>query len=243
VLLIPGILLFLGIVAVVGFLLWTRVPHSAMPEALENLVSDSNVQVQMDPWLVFSPVDGNLSTGLILYPGGLVDPAAYAPAGREIAKAGYLVIIPPMPLNLAVFGFTVAADIMDTYPETSNWAIGGHSLGGSMAALYVDQNPGEISGLVLWASYPAKMNNLSDDLILVSSIYGTRDGLVTSKEVRESQSRLPADTVWVPIEGGNHSQFGWYGPQDGDNPAIIDRDHQQVLIVESTLALLSQIGK
>lgn len=152
-----------------------------MPEALESLVSDSNIQVQMDPWLIFSPVGENQSTGLILYPGGLVDPAAYAPAGREIARVDYLAIIPTMPLNLAV--------------------------------LYADQNPGEISGLA------------------------------TPEEVLESWSQLPVDTVWVPIEGGKHSQFGWYGPQDVDNPATIDRDHQQEQIVEATLALLSQIGK
>jgi dienelactone hydrolase len=176
-----------------------------MTETLESLISDSNILVQMNPWLVFSPVGENLSTGLILYPGGLVDPVAYAPAGREIAKAGYLVIIPPMPLNLVVFDFSVAADIMDTYPETSNWGIGGHSLGGSMAAKNADQNPGDISGLVLWVSYLAKTNDPSDDLIVVSGIFGTQNGVATREEVLESRSQLPVDTVWVPIEGGNHS--------------------------------------
>jgi hypothetical protein len=28
----------------------------------------------------------------------------------------------------------------------------------------------------------------------------------------------------VSIEGGNHAQFGWYGPQEGDNPATISRE-------------------
>ena len=239
----PAILLFLGITVLVGFFLWTTNTHTAMPEALEGLVSDSDILVQRDPWLVFRPNGGNPSTGLILYPGGLVDHSAYAPAGREIAMGGYLVVIPPMPLNLAVFGYNFATEIMAAYPEISRWAIGGHSLGGSMEALYVDQNPGEISGLILWASYPAKMNDLSREVIAVSSIYGTVDGLATLDEVLESRSKLPVNTVWVPIDGGNHAQFGWYGSQDGDNPATIDRDQQQSQIVTATLALLSQLGE
>ena len=77
----PAILLFLGIVGVIGFILWTTNTHPAMPEALESLISDSDVLVQTDPWLVFRPEGGNPSTGLILYPGGLVDPADVALGG------------------------------------------------------------------------------------------------------------------------------------------------------------------
>jgi hypothetical protein len=41
----------------------------------------------------------------------------------------------------------------------------------------------------------------------------------------------------VPIEGGNHAQFGWYGFQDGDNAATISR----VQVVRATLAQLQKI--
>ena len=50
--------------------------------------------------------------GLILYPGGLVDPQAYAPAARDIASAGFLVVIPPMPLDLAVFAPGKAGEVI-----------------------------------------------------------------------------------------------------------------------------------
>jgi hypothetical protein len=84
----PGILLFLGIAAAIGFGLWSANTREAMPEALESLASDSDVEVQLDPWLVFFPKGKAPSTGLIFYPGGLVDPYAYAPLGHAIAKAG-----------------------------------------------------------------------------------------------------------------------------------------------------------
>ena len=71
---------------------------------------------------------------MIFYPGGRVDPRSYAPAARAIAAQGYLAVITPMPLNLAVFTPGRAAQVIAAYPEIHTWAIGGHSLGGAMAA-------------------------------------------------------------------------------------------------------------
>jgi hypothetical protein len=45
----------------------------------------------------------------------------------------------------------------------------------------------------------------------------------------------------VAVQGGNHAQFGWYGPQDGDNAPAISREAQQGQVVEATLALLRQL--
>ena len=42
-----------------------------------------------------------------------------------------------MPLNLAVFGANSAHAVIDAFPNITSWAIGGHSLGGTMA---VDTN-------------------------------------------------------------------------------------------------------
>jgi hypothetical protein len=75
----------------------------------------------------------------------------------------------------------------------------------------------------------------------VTSIYGTLDGVATPEEVMGGSPLLPANTNWVPIEGGNHAQFGWYGEQDGDNAAAISREAQVDQIVAATVALLSQI--
>jgi hypothetical protein len=48
--------------------------------------------------------------------------------------------------------------------------------------------------------------------------------------------------VWVPIEGGNHAQFGYYGPQPGDSPATISREEQQAQAVDATVALLERMN-
>jgi dienelactone hydrolase len=153
-----------------------------------------------------------------------------------------MVIIPPMPLNLAVFSPEKAQEIIAAYPEIQSWAIGGHSLGGSMAANFARKRPDQIQGLIFWAAYPASSDNLAGQEIVVASIYATLDGLATVEEVLASASLLPAGTSWTPIEGGNHAQFGWYGDQPGDNPAAISREEQQQQVIEASLTLLEQLA-
>jgi acetyl esterase/lipase len=236
-LLILIVLFVLGL-GISGFYVWASDAPDPMPEAMVALESDELVTVETEPWLIFTPTDQTPTTGFIFYPGGKVDYRSYAPQARAIAEAGYLVVIPEMPLNLAVFDANAADDIIAAYPDIENWAIGGHSLGGAMAAQYVYNNPDAVDGLVLWASYPAGSNDLSGIDIAVTSIYGSSDGVATPDQVLAGESLLPADTVWVEIEGGNHAQFGWYGDQAGDNPANISREEQQAQTVAATVTLL-----
>jgi pimeloyl-ACP methyl ester carboxylesterase len=227
----------LVMVLALGFVIWGETPPKPMPEAMAAL----QAAVPEGEWLTFQPAGGQPTTGLILYPGGRVDYRAYAPAARAIADQGYLVIIIRMPLNLAVFKVGAAADAISAYPAIKNWAIGGHSLGGSMAANFVFTHPQTVKGLVLWASYPAANNDLSRLDIRVLSISGKQDGLATPDKIAASVHLLPADTTWLAIQGGDHAGFGWYGPQAGDRPATITRIEQQAQIVNATVEFLKLI--
>jgi pimeloyl-ACP methyl ester carboxylesterase len=132
-----------------------------------------------------------------------------------------------------------AKEVLAAYPEVTDWAVGGHSLGGAMAASFVYNHPGLIDNLILWAAFPAESNSLAErSELAVTSIYGAQDGLATVAEIEASRVRLPVDTQFVPIEGGNHAQFGWYGPQAGDNPATISREEQQRAVVAATRTAL-----
>lgn len=233
-----GILLLLLVGAALTIIWVTQTP-TLRPEALAALHSDEQVQVHGGPWFVFWPTHGTPDTALIFYPGGRVDFRAYAPAAHAIAAQGYPVIIVPMPLNLAVLAPNKASQVMAAYPQIHRWFLAGHSLGGTMAARFVHRHPDAVAGLVLWAAYPAAEDSLAALAELsVTSIYGTRDGLVSADEIQASRALLPPDTAFIPIPGGNHTQFGWYELQAGDQPATISYGEQQEAVVRATLQAL-----
>lgn len=240
------VIIIVALIAIIvfgGFVAWAETPPRPMDEAFIALESDSAVEVSVGDWLVFEPIASNKNAGLIIYPGGRLDFRSYAPTAHRIAESGYFVVIVKMPFNLAVFGVNKASDVIDSFPQISFWVVGGHSLGGSMAAQFSYENPSKVKGLILWASYPASETDLSNNDFFVSTIYGSNDGLIGFDQINNSLKLLPASTTQVEIVGGNHAQFGWYGEQEGDNPATITREQQQKQIVNSTIQLLEKVNK
>jgi pimeloyl-ACP methyl ester carboxylesterase len=234
------LVLALPAVIVAGFVVWAIFPAGPMSDALDALVSDEIVRVSRGRWWTFTPAGGDVTSGIVIYPGGRVDARAYAPPARAIAAEGNLVVLMPMPLNLAFFGANRAGDVIAAHPEVEHWLVGGHSLGGAFAAEYAGQHADEVEGLVLWAAYPAASNDLSAYDGIVFSVYGTADGVATEEEILESLPLLPSSTRWIPIEGGNHAQFGSYGEQPGDNAAAITRADQQAQVASATVGALAE---
>lgn len=222
-----------------GFVIWASNPLGPDQVALDAMQSDSMVEVSEGDWLVFDPIGESSDIGVIYYPGGRVDYRSYAPFAHKLAAEGYKTIIVPMPLSMAFFAPTRADEVIADFPEIENWVIGGHSLGGAMAANYVYSNPDAMEGLILWASFPAGFNDLSDSDIPVASIYGSLDmgvdGILGSFEL------LPEDAFIYEIEGANHAQFGWYGPQPGDNEPQIGHVEQEEEILSATVEFLESI--
>jgi hypothetical protein len=235
------VLLILTII-LVGFVVWAETPPTPMLEAYEALESDPEVIVTTTNWIAFEPLISSKNVGFVIYPGGRVDFRSYAPMAHRIALEGYLVVIVRMPLNLAVFGVNIASDVIKSYSQISSWVIGGHSLGGTMAAQFAHENPSEVKGLVLWAAYPSSGTDLSKNNLIATTIHGTNDGLVSSSQIEDSMDLLPVSTSRIEITGGNHAQFGWYGDQSGDNTATISREEQQNQIFNATLQLLEAVG-
>lgn len=218
---------------VAGFVIWASNASPATDIALQALNPDAQVNVSLENgWAVFSPAaNPQPETGFIFYPGGKVDYRAYAPILKMIAAKGYFVVVVPVPLNLAFFDINAAAGVEAAYPEIKNWFVGGHSLGGVAAASYAAKHE-EIRGMVFWASYPAD-DSFKDGNIPSVSIYGTNDG--QADVLAAKGDLLPANSKTVVIEGGNHAQFGSYGPQAGDNPANISPEDQWTQAADATV--------
>lgn len=228
--------------ALIVFIAWGMTPLGPTDEALAAMESDAEVTVQDNGnFIVFTPTANTPITGFILYPGGHVDYRSYAPIAREIAGRGYLVSIVEMPLSLAVFGVDKADDVIAAYPDMRYWVIGGHSLGGSMAASYAKNNPGEVQGVVFWASYPAESDDLSGTDLKGLTTYGSNDLVLDMDPFNATLPLLPPGTIVQVIQGGNHARFGNYGMQPGDGTATISAADQQLQAADLTVRILRAV--
>ncbi len=169
--------------------------------------------------------DGNLTvlspstpgdTALIFYPGGKVEYIAYLPLLEQLRQNGITCVLVKMPFNLAVFRSGAADQVFDKLPGIKNWYMGGHSLGGAMASSYASKHQDQVKGLILLGAYVYGGITPADAL----TVYGSNDDVVNKTKINYTEN------VHV-INGGNHAQFGNYGPQKGDGTATVSREEQQ----------------
>ena len=223
----------IAVLALVAVIVWANTPRAAEPGALDAAVADPAVEVRLEPTVELRPVGRVPRRAVVFYPGARVAPEAYVATWAPIVAAtDTLVLIPRMPFNLAVFGRSRADGLIADHPEIDAWWVGGHSLGGSMAANWLGGQPeGRVEGLILWASYATRGAGLHERVdIRVLSVSGGRDGLATPEDITDRIETLPDVATFVEIDGMNHAQFGRYGEQRGDlAPTIDDREAQRRL--------------
>lgn len=185
--------------------------------------------------IVYKPE--NAEVGMIFYPGGKVEHDAYMPLMEACAAKGILCVLVEMPFRLAVFDINAADGIQKQYPEIEDWYIGGHSLGGSMAASYLADHQKSFEGLILLGSYSTEDFSKSD--IDVLSVYGSRDKVLDHKKYEKNRKNLPADFEEYVIEGGCHAYFGMYGAQDGDGKPLISNTEQIYITADYIAAFVA----
>ena len=201
--------------------------YRATDEGLAALESDSVTVEKTDyGWRFDGPAT---DSALIFYPGAKVDAAAYAPLLHRLAESDMDVCLVNMPLHIALLGKDRADAVMAQH-DYAHWYIGGHSLGGVMAARYASTH--ELDGVILLAAYP--IDAIDEPMLL---IYGTEDGVLNRARVAQSAQYGAVETF--AIEGGNHALVGNYGEQAGDHPAQLSAAEQQretVSLIEAWLA-------
>ncbi len=230
--------------------------YPPLPEALDAMKPDETVDyysVTVVDWddgvyHVFTPQENEPAIGFVFYPGAFVDPRSYAPSARAIAAAGYLVVVVSMPFDFAELGYERADQVLNDFTSIDTWAIGGHSMGGKMVCKFIKERnyPDAVGGVVLWASRPSDAYRLDETDLQAVSLYGTNDGIASLPIIEDSRNHLPQDTAWVEIEGGNHTQFGYYDTspsavQRNDKPADITREQQQKITVDATIDFLDRL--
>lgn len=182
---------------------------------------------------------GQEENGLIFYPGGKVDPEAYAPLMRELAAKGVFCVICRMPFRLAILDGDAAEGVGEAWPSVRHWYLGGHSLGGVMAARYLSQHSEIFDGLILLASYSTEDLSHRKNLAVLS-VRGSEDGVLNLNAYEKNRRNLPTSARELVIEGGCHAGFGLYGPQRGDGAPSISSEEQIRQTAEAILDLIQR---
>lgn len=99
-------------------------------------------------------------------------------------------------------------------------------MGGAMASRFAAGHPDAVDGVILLGAYLYGDYPAEDTL----TVYGSLNSSVAEK--------IDYTDNVVVIDGGNHAQFGNYGPQKGDLPAEISAEEQQAQAVEAIQAFL-----
>lgn len=209
--------------------------------------------IEKREYILIEPESGTPgNTGILFYPGGLVDPHAYIPLMAQFAKSGngHTAVIVKEPGNLAVLNPNKGMQVIKDIAYVDDWVIAGHSLGGTMACTTVEKEKNTFKGLILLAAYPSDKTNISGVFIPVLSLVGSQDGLVSQSDIDNAADLLPqriditdvneiiqypGATYYYIIDGGIHAYFGNYGEQKDDGSATITREEQQtqtILFIE-----------
>ena len=222
------------LILAVVFFTYTGIYYRADEIAAEAMRSDEVVTVRETDfgYLFDGPSD---DSALIFYPGGKVEESAYAPLLHELAAAGVDVCLVKMPFRLAIFDANAASDVISS-TSYEHYYLGGHSLGGAMAARYA-ASEGSIEGLFLLAAYPTL--DLPATLPVVS-IVGSSDTVVDREKMEAGRAYVAGEYREYVIEGGNHALFGSYGAQKGDGSPTITAAEQGARTVEIIMESLSK---
>lgn len=229
-------------VAAAAFFVYAANFYHTTDTSGQNLTSTAQLPVEQgNGYLAFG--DPTAQTGIVLYPGAKVEYSAYAPLMRALAERGYFAVVVEMPFNFAFFDIDAADGVRAAYPQVNQWWVGGHSLGGSMAAQYAANHANDpaLDGIILLASYSASDLSATDLGALV--IYGSEDQVLNREKLQENESLLPEDALTVEIVGGNHAGFGTYGAQDGDGKATIAPDDQRTQTADAIDSYLTTTAK
>lgn len=214
-----GIVVLLLAVCAGAFFWYVSDYYPADDVALEVMAQDSVITVQ-DNLTILSPSVPS-DTAIIFYPGAKVEAEAYLPLLDQIRQTGVTCILVHMPFHMAIFDADAAEGVMEQFPDMQHWYMAGHSMGGAMASRFAADHPEEIDGLILLGAYI--YGDYPDEKTL--TVYGSLNQSV--------EDHIDYTENIVEIEGGNHAQFGNYGPQKGDLPATISAAEQQAQTVDA----------
>jgi hypothetical protein len=233
------VIMIILLLAVTGFIIWANQASQAEQSKLDIVLNDPNISIteSKNYYKLTSTAckiqESNCSIrSLIYYPGAKVSPKAYFYKLSELVKDTIVFVTKPI-LNLALFSINAADEILNDPINKSitHWALGGHSLGGSMACEYIKNKSDKYKALILVGAYCA--SDISKSNLKVLLLIGTKDGLMKTDVIQKNSPNLPVNAKTQYIKGMNHAQAGNYGEQSGDLKADIEDEEVKTIIIDN----------
>jgi len=215
----------------VALVIYSRNPYTALDEmslAIAEL-DTSMVERTEDRDEIRFTVDNPLKN-IVFIPGGLVTPDSYEYLAISLAKEGYNVTIFKAPFYLAILAPNYAKRFLD---DSLDNVIIGHSLGGVVGSMIASKQE-EVTQIVMLGSYPIKDVSEKESLIITAEF----DLGMDPDAFDNSLQYVNDENTIFNIDGGNHAQFGWYGPQKGDGTAEISTMDQQQIVIDQILSFI-----
>ncbi|MEF8777213.1 MAG: alpha/beta hydrolase [Haloarculaceae archaeon] len=229
----------LALLAGAAAAIWLGTPYHGQEEGIAAVDADTDVALNRTDGggYVMRPTGNPTDVGLVLYPGARVHPDAYIASLAPLVEQGHVtVVVPNMPLNMALLDHRAGHTALAGHPEVDRWYVGGHSLGGVAACRYARNAGDRLAGVVLLASYCDV--DLRDADLRILSVTGEADTVLDREAYRAATERLPADRTAVSLSGVNHTQFADYRGQAGDEPSGTAYDVAHERLANDTLAWL-----
>lgn len=229
-----------SLAAIFFFWNWLTFQSRDLPaNTFEN--SDKIKVTESSDFITFQSKEDSGRLKLIFFQGGMTDPRAYAPLCRQIAEHGYTTFLFKAAWRLPRYDYERVPTLLDLQQHA--FVVAGHSQGELASAQIAFENSGTFKGLILLGTSHPRDIDLSGIDLPVLKIYAERDGLASVGEVMQNKSKLPIQTDWVLIKGGNHSQFGYLGKLLMDDEPEISLAEQQRSTLNSMLQFLSEINE
>lgn len=233
-----SIVVGLAVVLVSAFFIYVNIDvYGPTKEAREYLQDKNNVKYEdKGGYMAFFPSDqSKIKRGIIFYPGAKVQAESYAPLmNKYSALTDSFCALVRMPYNLAIFNENKAEEVLNKEKNITNWYMAGHSMGGMVAANYTNNHADKINGLILLGAYSTANLKSMPNNFKVELIKGDKDNILNQDAYKSNLGNLPSNKHENTIVGGNHSYFGMYGLQKGDNAATITVDDQMDQTVNYT---------
>lgn len=213
---------------------------SASSNILE--ITESFDYEETDDWYVFANdlTSKSASAGVVLLQKNKVDEKAYFYLANTLQKKGYNVFIPKNFLKQPAFSINIIDKMQKRYNNIDNWVIGCHGNSCGTFERYSTQLTNKITGLFYLGALPKEKTIKSNVPICV--IYGVNDSVINKSVLTDDNILYHSDNVEVYIiEGGNHTNFGYYKLDRNDTEASITAKEQQDIVARRLQQFITKI--